>query len=270
MEPLTGSLKKDIAQRLIAAPHAFIFLDYDGTITPIVAKPEFAVLSQSTRGILEKLAERPNFSVGIITGRQIDDVRAMVGSQKLIYAANHGLELQGKDFNYTHAKAKQYKRIIREVLQALQPLPNSFSQTFVEDKGVTGTYHFRLLDEASVQPMKAEFLNRISPWLQANKIRVTEAKKALEIRPNFSWTKGSAVRWILLHEDPESVPIFFGDDQTDESAFKALNDRGITVKVGQDRKTHAQYFVKDVEEVVDFLSSMTQRRGESGFQAAAV
>ncbi len=79
-------------------------------------------------------------------------------------------------------------------------------------------------------------------------------KKAFEVRANVNWNKGSAVRWILLRENPEAFPLYIGDDSTDENAFRALKDRGLTIRVGADETSSAQYFVKDSGEVETFLS----------------
>ena len=87
------------------------------------------------------------------------------------------------------------------------------------DKGVTLSYHYRMADPERVPALRKEFLRRVSRWLYAGKVKVMEAKKALEVRPDFKWDKGSAVRWLLLREDPESYAVYVGDDKTDEHAI---------------------------------------------------
>lgn len=254
MEYLRDRLKRMIAGKILRAEHTFLLLDYDGTLTPILPKPEMAHLRESTRKILEKLSEYPDVSVGIITGRKIDEIQSLVKLKNLIYAGNHGLELRGPNFNYTHAKTKEYRRIFRNVAMALRPLPKFFPGSFLEDKEVTLTYHYRQMDPEQVPALIRTLVKSLRPWLMEKKIKLMEVKKAIEIRPNFNWHKGSAVRWILLHEDPDSLPVFIGDDKTDESAFKALNEIGFTIKVGFEKGSYAQYFVKDHDEVERFLS----------------
>lgn len=254
MEYLKDALKKKVDSQVLQSPHTFLLLDYDGTLTPIMPKPEMARLPESTRKILDKLSRNPKFSVGIVTGRQINEIKSLVKLKNVIYAGNHGLELEGPDFNYTHAKAKEFIRILRKVKNKLQPFQKLFPGSFIEDKKITLTYHYRLVDSRLIKMLQRAFLKEVSLWVRNKKIQILKAKKALEVYPNFNWNKGSAVRWILLHENTESLPIYIGDDKTDEMAFKALNELGITIRVGFSRDSHAQYFVKDVNEVWKFLS----------------
>ncbi len=254
MEYLSDPLKRRVAARMLRAPHTFFLLDFDGTLVAIKPKPEMVQLRQATKKLLEKISKSPQLSVGIISGRKLDDIKSLVGIKGLVYAGNHGLELEGPDFKYTHAKTKEFKRVLMEVIPAVQPLTKIFPGTILENKEVTLTFHYRLLEPKWTAALRKEFVKNVSPWLERKLIKVMEAKKALEVRPYFNWNKGSAVRWILLHEDPASLPIYIGDDKTDENPFKALKDRGVTIRVGYDRYSSAGYFVKDHYEVVRFLS----------------
>ena len=254
MECLTDKFKRKIADQAFRSPHTFLLLDYDGTLTPIVAKPELAKLHESTRKLLNKLVKQTEFSVGVITGRTTREMRALVHLKSLIYAGNHGLELEGPDFKYTHPKAKESARIIKDVKMALLPLLAAFPGTVMEDKHLTLSFHYRLVPFVKLCSLKEQFDRLIAPWVGNRKIQIQEAKKVWEIRPHLNWNKGSAVRWILLHEDPASFPIYIGDDKPDESAFKALKGRGITVRVGFDPASLARYYVKDTNEVERFLS----------------
>lgn len=258
MQYLKDALKRKVASQIMRAPHTFVLLDFDGTLVPIMPKPEMVHLRASTKKLLEKLSKNARMSLGIISGRRLEEIKSLVGIKGLVYAGNHGLELEGPDFKYTHAKTKEFKRILKEIIPVLQPLSKIFPGTFVENKEITLTYHYRLLDPKWVETCRKEFVKRLSKWLDNKLIKVMEAKKALEVRPYFTWNKGSAVRWILLHEDPASFPIYIGDDKTDENPFKALKDRGVTIRVGFDRNSAAQYFVKDNDEVVRLLSGLYQ------------
>lgn len=252
-----------VVPRILGAPRAFFLLDYDGTLTPIMPKPPMARLHDSTRKVLERLTRTPRFSVAIVTGRKLGEIKPMVKLDGLVYSGNHGLELQGPDFNYTHAKSRQFTRILKQVKDALRPLPAAFPGTFVEDKGVTLTYHYRLLAPPTLdEAMKAEFIRRVSPWLDDKKVRVIDAKKAYEIVPNLNWSKASAVRWILLHEDPESLPVYIGDDKADENPFRVLDERGVTIRVGYEGKSYAHYFVESPEEVEKFLTGLADRAAQ--------
>lgn len=254
---LSDKIKRLIASKILQAPHTFFFLDFDGTIAPIMPTPQMVKVEESTRHLLEKVVANPNLSIAIITGRKIEEIEALIDLKNLIYAGNHGLELKGPDFNYTHAKVKQYTRIMRDIAETLKPFSELFPGSFLEDKQISLTYHFRLVDPPKESDLLQKIAQTLEPWTRDKKIKVTEAKKAVEIRPNFNWNKGSAVRWFLLHEDPESLPIYIGDDKTDESAFRALSDDGITIRVGLDRNSHAQYFLNDTYEVMVFLAFLS-------------
>lgn len=260
MEYLYDNLRKKIAQKISEAPHVFFLFDYDGSLTPLMPKPELAKMKESTRKFLDNISKIPKFSVGIITGRKISEIRSIVQLDHIIYAGNHGLELEGPDFKYVHAKTKEFKRILHEVSAEIRPLAKNFPQTFLEDKEFTLTYHYRLLSNARVPDLIKEFSKIVAPWVADKKIKILEAKKAIEVRPNINWNKGSAVRWILLHEDPMSLPIYFGDDKTDEHAFKAVNDRGYSIRIGYEKESAAQYYLKSVYEVEEFLSFLAMSK----------
>ncbi len=257
MYHLTDLMKRKIGLQILQAPHTFFFLDYDGTLAPIMPRPSQANLRESTREILSKLAANPKFSVGVITGRKLSEIECMVLLNNIIYAGNHGLELKGPGFCYTHAKTKEFRRTLKEVASAVHGMGKVFPGSFVEDKEITLCFHFRLVDDKWTAALRAEFVKRVTPWLNTEKIIVTESMKALEVRPYLDWDKGRAVQWILMHEDPESLPVYIGDDRTDEDAFTALAERGITIKVGYDKNSAAKYFLEDVSEVERFLSFMT-------------
>src|SRR5207247_2406971 len=143
----------------------------------------------------------------------------MTGLPNLTYGGNHGLELEGRGFKITHAQTKTYRPAFEKMIKALGPLSKEFPGGFVEDKGIAITFHYRQVEPRLKPELRKAVFNRIEPWIAAKKVKVTAAKKAFEIRPNVNWTKGSAVQWLLLRENPESLPVYMGDDKTDESAF---------------------------------------------------
>lgn len=254
MEYLTDRLKSRILAEVGGAARVFLFLDYDGTLCRIMPDPGAARLNAGMRKIIEALRKNQKFLLGIITGRSLEEIRSLMGIKNIVYAGNHGLELRGPGFYYLHANAKRHNAFVRKAAVALRSLGKSFPGAFLEDKGVTLTFHYRLMDSKRVRELKSALVARISPWLDSGQIVLGRGKKTFEIRPAVNWSKGSAVRWILLHENPDSLPIYIGDDKTDETAFKALKDRGITIRVGNTRSSHARYFMKDPAEVESFLA----------------
>ena len=82
-----------------------LLLDYDGTLTPIVARPEIAILPDEARRSLEELAENERFVVGVVSGRELAELEGLVAIPGLIYAGNHGLEMSGLGMDYVHPEA---------------------------------------------------------------------------------------------------------------------------------------------------------------------
>ena len=260
MTYLSLAIQNRIVERTLRSRRTFLLLDYDGTLAPIRPRPELAVLDDAARNLLERLSRDPRFSVAVISGRKLSDLKARVKLKNILYAGNHGLELEGPVFSVTHAKARSSRKVLQAVKAALEPLTKIFTGSFIEDKGLTLTYHHRLMPSALDGWMSKSISGNITPWTGNGGVRVHKGKKTLEVRPAVNWDKGSAVNWLLLREDPESYPIYIGDDRTDESAFKALKGRGVTVRVGRNRRSSARYFVKSPREVLDFLSCLAGPR----------
>ncbi|MFH1826742.1 MAG: trehalose-phosphatase [bacterium] len=236
-------------------PKLIFFLDYDGTLTPIVDKPSLAVLSKSRRKTLRQLAKTPQVLLAIVSGRELADVKKLVGIPNLIYAGNHGFEIKGPRINTTLPQAKKTIPVMKKIKKALMQELRAIKGVIVEDKTLTLSIHYRLAkekDEAMIKKIVRQATK------SSKKVKVTFGKKVIEIRPNFKWDKGAAVLWLLkkLGQGRKVVPVYIGDDQTDEDAFRALKNKGITVRVGRAEKTLARHRVKDVNEVYKFIQSM--------------
>ena len=85
----------DVSNTIISADHVFLLFDFDGTLTPIVNRPDLARLPKRTKSLLETLAQTQHYSIGIISGRALDDIKARIAISGITYAANHGLEIDG-------------------------------------------------------------------------------------------------------------------------------------------------------------------------------
>jgi trehalose-phosphatase len=123
----------------------------------------------------------------------------------------------------------------------------------VEDKGVTGSIHFRQLDSALVEPLRMIVAEEVGQ--KKGTFRIAEGKKVFEILPEIDWNKGAGIRKLInwLMRETGTLPIFIGDDRTDEDGFLALGGDSITIHVGHRRKTQARYRLADVEQVRKFL-----------------
>ncbi len=252
----------DINKSHVGRKFIDLFLDYDGTLTPIVETPEKAVLNPETRAVLEDLSNLPDVQLTIVSGRALNDLKTRVGVKNVVYVGNHGLEIEGKDIEFTGLIAPRVRSILGIIRSELPSQLSSLPGVFLEDKALTLSIHYRLVDEKST-PAIEKILDRVcSGYLQQKLIKMVSGKKVFEIRPAIEWDKGKAVSWLLQRNKNSGLAFYFGDDVTDEDAFKALNDRGVTVLVGQGKQSSAQYYVEDDREVRGFLKEIVKLKNK--------
>lgn len=234
-----------------------IFLDYDGTLTPIVARPELAVLSEAMRTTIRTLAEQ--CTIAIVSGRDRANVERLVKLAGLFYAGSHGFDIAGPHgWEVRHEigahclpELDQAEAMLRERLVSIQGC-------LVERKKYSVAVHFRLVEDENVEQVSQAVTEVVAS--RAN-LRKRDGKRVFEVQPNVDWDKGKAVLWLLraLNLTQDAVlPLYVGDDLTDEDAFRALQDFGIGIVVGDvSRPTAAQYMVKDPDEVGHFLAHLS-------------
>jgi trehalose 6-phosphate synthase/phosphatase len=260
LRPPTDADFEDWVGRLVADHHLALFLDYDGTLTPLVEHPSKAVLADDTRRSLERLVRRGDTDVAIVSGRGLDDVTAMVGIEQMVYAGNHGLELQGPNLpRFRHQDLDHYKARTTTLAGELEAL--AVPGAWTEQKGATLTFHYRSVDGAK-QGRLAEQAHEI---ITNAGFQARAAHKAVEARPPIGWDKGQAVLHIVrsLYGPTWSERmrvIYIGDDQTDEDAFRVLAGLGITFRVGSaEFPTHATRRLPNVDAVRALLAWLAQR-----------
>jgi trehalose 6-phosphate phosphatase len=235
-----------------------LLLDYDGTLTPIVSTPDEAILHEDMRSVLNLLTDDPRFTVAIISGRSMSDVKSKVGLDGICYAGNHGMEIQKGDGVYIHPDARDNMNLIKTICDELRLLLNRIEGVIVEDKGLTASVHYRMTPPEDIDKVKRIVSKRVEPHVECSQVRLTHGKMVLEIRPNIDWDKGKAVEWVLasIASDLPAryFPVYIGDDRTDEDAFRVLRGRGLTVLVSSEKmETDAEYVVNNVKEVKEFL-----------------
>ena len=236
-----------------ASPSVFILLDYDGTLTPIVERPEDAHISSETRNLLKTLADKQGCKVGIVSGRVLEDVKKRVGLANLYYAGNHGLELSGPDIEFVHPEAKKLSKNITKVSKELKSKLSEAEGVIVEDKTLTVSVHYRVTPAEKIRLVKQKVLEVTS---HCQYLHVTYGKKVLEVKPRLDWNKGKAARLLIEKVAPKSLPIYAGDDSTDEDAFLQLS-RGVTILVTSTPiQTSAKYYLKDSDEVKELLKQL--------------
>ncbi|OGX19302.1 MAG: trehalose-phosphatase [Omnitrophica WOR_2 bacterium RBG_13_44_8b] len=241
--------------------HIYLFIDYDGTLTPIAECPDKAVILEDMRNLLRDLSSQPGCSVGIISGRALRDIKRMVGLEGIIYAGNHGLEIEGPKIKFESQISPRLLSIIRNLKQELTDKLSKIKGVFVEDKDVTLSIHYRLAARSGYLSARKIIEKAIQPFLTVNKIRVSYGKKVIELKPQVAWNKGRVVEWLLARQEfilggRPVIPIYLGDDVTDEDAFGMLKNKGLTIYIGRPKKSQAKYYLQDTREVFEFLKKI--------------
>jgi len=132
-----------VSRRLASASRVLLLFDYDGTLTPIVARPEIATLSEETRRSLTTLAGKDKFVVGVVSGRGLSDLEALVAIPGLVYAGNHGLEISGAGMDFIHQDAPSFEATLVEIAKSLERGLAGVPGILVDNKRLTITVHFR-------------------------------------------------------------------------------------------------------------------------------
>jgi len=231
----------------------FLFLDFDGTLVPIQNDPTKCVLSLKIKGQLEAIALPGKACIAILSGRTVSDIRDRVNIQDVYYGGNHGIEISGPRVNYTHPDALSGKHIIDRVCSEIEQEIGNIEGAFIEKKKFGFTLHFRMAKKEDKALIQRAFHRITAENSDAQTLTVMKGKKALEVAPNVSWDKGIAALFILQELKRNYLPIYVGDDLTDETAFKTLNKDGITIRVGRSKKTAAKYYLKGQWEVSRLL-----------------
>ena len=230
-----------------------LFLDFDGTLTPIARRPELATLDREGKHLLRDLSRR--IPVAVISGRALRDVRERVGVKELIYVGNHGLEIEDHPFKYQMPAASKWTGLIRKLEMTMSGDLGRIRGILIENKGLSLSVHYRLVRPGERDAAYRIFSKHVGPYRKEGRIRMTNGKAVWEVRPPYLWHKGKAVSWILGRAPAKGRwPIYIGDDRTDQDAFRAIRRKGIGFHVGSSReKGEARYSFRNPRAVRSFL-----------------
>ena len=246
----------EIAARLTGKRVA-VLLDYDGTLTPIVDNPEAAVLAEEMRTAIHALTRHAQ--VGVISGRDLEDVGRLVGIKSIVYAGSHGFDMRfpgGR--RVEHERGAAFLPALAAAEQELRRRLRDVPGARVERKKFAIAAHYRRAQERDIPAIEAAVDAVLG---QQAGLRKTAGKKVFELRPAADWHKGSAVLW-LLHtiELDGALPVYIGDDDTDEDVFGLRQpNRLMTVRIGLREDSAADYFLRDQSEMDDFLAILLAR-----------
>jgi trehalose 6-phosphate phosphatase len=240
-----GNCWEPLSRRIKAASSIWIFLDFDGTLVGYYDRPEDVKLGKECLGILSRLSRNRRVHLAIVSGRRNAALREhfQIPRVKL-------LGLFGWEKNDRRALSPRIKAAVRGLRPVLAPLPKLFPGVVLENKGISYAVHFRgmpVLAQRRVRAWVRRLVARMGP-----DFRIIQSNHASEIVPREVQGKGVAMREFTRSLRSPFLPIYVGDDLTDEPAFVALRS-GITVRVGDFSHTKARFRLRNPEEVCIFL-----------------
>lgn len=234
-----------------------LLLDFDGTLAEFQADPAAVYLSPARRAILERLRQRS--TIGVVSGRRLDDVRRRVSFDDIIVAGLHGLEIaMPGEPGFVHPDLAGAIDVITSAGRRLRESTQSLPGVFVEDKGASVALHFREADAEHQRKAIDTFADVTQPSVERGLVRVMRGSNVLELLPNIDWNKGSAVRWIAERISQRSgAPfiLYIGDDVTDQDALDFVEAAGGLAIAASDRVS-AAVRVEGPAGVERFLSAL--------------
>ncbi|RWR96485.1 putative trehalose-phosphate phosphatase C [Cinnamomum micranthum f. kanehirae] len=264
-----------------------VFLDYDGTLSPIVADPDQAFMTDAMRSAVGEVAR--HFPTAIISGRCRDKVHKFVQLANVYYAGSHGMDIMAPvqpiirngginkfqtrsvDENGREAvlfqPAKEFLPTIQEIFRVLQERTKVIHGAMIENNRFCLSVHFRRVSHEDWSKLE-ELVKSVA--MQYPQFCLTRGRKVMEIRPSIKWDKGHALEYLLdtlgFGNSTDVLPLYIGDDLTDEDAFQVLQRRGqgypiIVSSIPKDTK--ASYSLRDPSEVMAFLLCLARWKRNS-------
>ncbi len=254
---------QDFLKDYRAADHMLLLSDFDGTLAIIVGRPEDAILPASVKEKLKELAKKPQTSVGVISGRSIKELKAMVAIEGIYYSGNHGLEIDGPGLKYIHPQAEATRATMKSLAAKLAGALGNISGVIIQEKGLSVSVHYRLAKLEKEADVTRAVKQITASYVAKREIRVYPMKKIWEIRPPVDWDKGKAAVFIgekikANFKVSRLMTIYLGDDATDEDAFKVLQrPEGWGIYAGTENKTSAAgYYLSSTAEVESLLGRL--------------
>ncbi|XP_075521177.1 putative trehalose-phosphate phosphatase H [Primulina tabacum] len=245
-----------------------VFLDYDGTLSPIVEDPDRAFMTNEMRDAVKCVAKF--FPTAIVSGRSRAKVHSFVRLSELYYAGSHGMDIKGPTKG--HKQGREDQTVICQPAREFLPIINEVYKTLIEKiKHIPGakvennkfclSVHYRRVEEKNWGELGDQVKSIMKGYQQ---LRLTQGRKVIEIRPTIKWDKGNALEFLLeslgyAESNDDIFPIYIGDDRTDEDAFKVLRRKGqgLGILVSKTPKeTYASYSLKEPSEVMNFLTRL--------------
>ena len=230
--------------------HLLLMLDFDGSLAPIVSRPADARIPTGTLQTLRAMQDSDEITLAIISGRNVEDVRNLVGLTGIHYFGSHGRQhIDPADHSVVSDLAGQSSHIIEKLCTTLSEKLKDVEGFEVENKTISAAAHYRNV-HTSMYPRVHQAVKEAVTAIGSLNFR--QGKMVFDIMPQDNIDKGTAATGLV--QQVGGLPMYFGDDTTDEDAFRALHEPAITVHVGKpESQTNARFWVSGPEEVAQAL-----------------
>lgn len=239
-----------------------VFLDYDGTLTPLIDDPSLAKLDPDSRAVLQQI--KGLYPLTIVSGRDTSVLRRLVGVEGITYAGSHGQDIEHDDgTTYQHQDSVATLGALRIAETRLEEELAESTDVTVERKGFAIAVHTRRASE-SARRSAYQVVEQLANTTDG--LVMTAGKDVRELRPDNLWNKGTAIAYLIETRYPHRRPLFIGDDVTDEDGFTTVRDLGgISVIVGSDgvSETSAEFELQGPSDVIDLLRSLLTQPSRS-------
>lgn len=255
-QPIRSSFFGQLSQ----AAHRLLLLDYDGTIAPFTVNRRSAVPYPSVAELLDCIMTTCRTRVVLISGRSAREIPPLLGihPHPEIWGM-HGFERLATNGEFDTALISD--TAVQTIDRAAAWLDHEGLTPFIELKTAGVAVHWRGLDPIATEEVRTKAYRVLAPLACQSNLLLTEFDGGLEMRCR-ACTKDHAVRALLCEVEPETPVAYLGDDVTDEDAFAALNDRGLTVLVrSTPRPSAAQLWLRPPEELLQFLCDWVRASG---------
>jgi trehalose 6-phosphate phosphatase len=264
MLPQDALSAPDVEVQCRTAPWLLLILDYDGTLVPSAAPPAETRPAPALLVLLAQLAQAPGVEVAVVSGRSLTELRALLPVPGLVYLGTYGMERRSANGKTQHriptgafTAATAIGRLHRDVTNMLTGRPGFF----LEDKGYTFALHYHLAHPEEAERAVAKFLAAVQAYqYQGITLDVLHGPKVVEVCP-LGVSKGKALQSLLTRRNTAALPVYLGDDATDEGAFRTVNGRGLTIAVADPPgRTAARYYLQNPDQVACFLARVLSLR----------
>jgi trehalose 6-phosphate phosphatase len=233
-----------------------LYLDYDGTLAVFAPTPDDVLPDERVISLITQLAELPNLRVSIVSGRRLAHIRKLLPIKGILLAGSYGVEMQLPDGQEIHQIAYD---AIRPTLDSLKPQWQRLIEQkvgfYLEDKGWGLAIHARNAEEKQGLQILGDAEKMLTQELLGEHFQKIYSYRFLEIGHKNA-DKGHALRYLFetFHLD-DAIPIYIGDDDKDEEAFKVINEHdGFSILVARElRETEAKYILGSPVEVLQWL-----------------